>query len=131
MKKAAATKWWVDGFFGLHYDLHASAQDTALGSALTPEHLREELAKVAPDFVQCDCKGHPGYASYPTRVGSPSPGIVRDALRIHRDVTAEMGIPLSVHYSGVCDQRAVEIHPDWAALDPKGKPVLPRPNHPP
>lgn len=124
-------QWWVDGFFGLHYDLHANAKDTALGAELTREHLRAELEKVAPDFVQCDCKGHPGYASYPTKVGSPSPGIVRDALRIHRDVTAAMGLPLSVHYSGVWDERAVALHPDWAALDARGKPVVPRPGHPP
>lgn len=49
----AASKWWVNGFFGLHYDLHARAEDTELGSALTPEHLRAELEKVKPDFVQC------------------------------------------------------------------------------
>ena len=117
---AIPDRWWEDAFFGLHYDLHANANDTELGAELTHEHLREMLARVKPDFVQCDCKGHPGYASYPTKVGSPSPGIVKDALRIHRDVTAEMGIPLSVHYSGVWDDRAVELHPEWARVDAEG-----------
>ena len=115
--------WWAKGFFGLHYDLHARKDDTGLGSELTHEHLREQLEKVKPDYVQCDCKGHPGYTSYPTRVGTPSPGIVKDALRIHRDVTRELKIPLSVHYSGVWDKRAVELHPDWSAMDTEGKPV--------
>ncbi|MCF7854702.1 MAG: hypothetical protein K9N51_07890 [Candidatus Pacebacteria bacterium] len=130
-KNTAATPWWVNGFFGLHYDLHARATDTELGATLTPEHLRTELEKVGPDFVQCDCKGHPGYTSYPTKVGSPSPGIVNDALRIHRDVTADLGIPLSVHYSGVWDTRAVELHPEWGAMNADGKPVIPRPGRPP
>ncbi len=120
--------WWKRVAFGLHYDLHAGAADTQLGAELTHEHLREQLQKVAPDFVQCDCKGHPGYASWPTRVGSPSPGIVRDALRIHRDVTRDLGIPLSVHYSGIWDSRAVELHPEWAALDCHGEPIQPRAN---
>ncbi len=115
------SKWWENAFFGLHYDLHANAEDTELGAELTHEHLREQLAKVKPDFVQCDCKGHPGYASYPTKVGSPSPGIVKDALRIHRDVTAEMGIPLSVHYSGIWDDRAAELHPEWMRVDGQGE----------
>ena len=79
--------WHNDVFFGLHFDLHAADQDTELGRALTGQHLREQLAKTRPDFVQCDGKGHPGYASYPTRVGVPSPGIVRDQLRIWREVT--------------------------------------------
>jgi len=114
--------WHEHVFFGLHYDLHAGAKDTELGAALTAEHLKAELEKVRPDWVQCDCKGHPGYTSWPTRVGSTSPGVVKDALRIHREVTREMGIPLVMHYSGVWDSRAIELHPDWAAVDREGKP---------
>ena len=83
--------WHLQAFFGLHYDLHAGATDTELGAALTHEHLRAELEKVRPDWVQCDCKGHAGYTSWPTAVGTTSPGVVQDALRIHRDVTRELG----------------------------------------
>lgn len=118
----ARGNWHTKVYFGLHYDLHAGAKDTELGAALTAEHLRAELAKVGPDWVQCDCKGHPGYTSWPTKVGSTSPGVVRDALRIHRDVTRELGIPLVMHYSGVWDSRAIELHPDWAAIGADGKP---------
>ncbi|OGG51164.1 MAG: hypothetical protein A3F84_19310 [Candidatus Handelsmanbacteria bacterium RIFCSPLOWO2_12_FULL_64_10] len=114
-------KWMADAFFGIHYDLHANAQDTELGRELTHDHLRAALRKVRLDWIQCDCKGHPGYTSWPTRVGSASPGVVRDALRIHRDVTRELGIRLGMHYSGVWDTRAVELHPDWAVVGPDGK----------
>jgi hypothetical protein len=55
-------------------------------------------------------------------VGSPSPGIVNDALKVWRQVTRDMGIPLSIHYSGVWDTRAIELHPDWARVDAEGKP---------
>ena len=113
--------WHEDAYFGIHYDLHANAQDTELGKELTPEHLRERLSRVRPDWVQTDCKGHPGYTSWLTKVGSTSPGVVKDALRIHRDVTKELGIKLGVHYSGVWDTRAVELHPDWAKIDAKGR----------
>jgi hypothetical protein len=123
MRQPSQSGWWEKGFFGLHYDLHAKADDTVLGAGLTPEHLRGQLSKVSPDFVQCDCKGGFGYASYPTKVGYPSPGIVRDALRIHRDVTRELGIPLSVHFEGLLNARAIELHPDWAILDCHGQPV--------
>jgi len=116
----AGRNWHLDVFFGLHYDLHAGPDDTELGAALTNEHLRAELAKVRPDWVQCDCKGHPGYTSWPTEVGTTSPGVVNDALRIHRDVTRELGIPLVMHYSGVWDSRAIELHPDWACIGPEG-----------
>lgn len=113
--------WHDDVFFGIHYDLHANAKDTELGAELTAEHLRERLERVQPDWIQCDCKGHAGWTSWPTEVGSPSPGIVKDALRIHRDVTQEMGIKLGMHYSGVWDSRAVELHPEWARVNADGK----------
>jgi len=93
-----------------------------LGRETTYEHIREMLEKVHPDFVQYDCKGHPGYTGYPTKVGSPSPGIVNDALKIWREVTKDMVIPLSIHYSGVWDSRAIELHPEWARRGPDGKP---------
>jgi len=116
------TNWHEHVFFGIHYDLHANAGDTELGRELTAEHLRERLARVRPDWIQADCKGHPGYTSWPTAVGSTSPGVVNDALRIHRDVTRELGIKLGMHYSGVWDSRAIELHPDWARRDQAGQP---------
>lgn len=91
--------WHRKAFFGLHYDLHPNENDTVLGRDTSEKHIREELLKAKPDFVQYDCKGHPGYTGYPTKVGTPSPGIKRDALKIWRKVTRELGIPLSVHYS--------------------------------
>lgn len=115
-----APNWHEDAFFGLHYDLHPGAGDTELGRETTYEHIRAMLEKVKPDFVQYDCKGHPGYAGYPTKVGSPSPGIVNDALKVWREVTRDMGIPLSIHYSGVWDTRAIELHPEWAKIGPRG-----------
>ncbi|MCC6487342.1 MAG: hypothetical protein IT364_07565 [Candidatus Hydrogenedentes bacterium] len=117
----SAPKWPAHAFFGLHYDLHPGAGDTELGRETTYDHIREQLEKVKPDFVQYDCKGHPGYAGYPTEVGSPSPGIVNDALRVWRDVTRDMGIPLSIHFSGVWDTRAIELHPEWARISADGK----------
>lgn len=116
----AIAGWRNRSFFGIHYDLHARADDTVLGAGLSHEHLRAELERLKPDWVQCDAKGHPGWASYPTKVGSPSPGIVNDALRIHRDVTNELGLPLAIHYSGLWDARAIELHPDWALVHVDG-----------
>ena len=111
-----------DAFLGLHFDLHPQATDTALGADITEENIRELLGRVNPDYVQYDCKGHAGWAGYPTSVGWPSPGIVKDSLAVWRQVTREFGIGLFVHYSGVWDSKAVAEHPDWARVGPDGKP---------
>ncbi len=75
-----------------------------------------------PDYVQYDCKGHAGYTGYPTQVGCPSPGIVRDSLELWRKITREHGVGLYIHYSRVWDAVAVEHHPEWARVDADGKP---------
>jgi hypothetical protein len=110
-----------ESFFGLHFDLHPNASDTGLGADVSEENIAELLGRVKPDYVQYDCKGHPGYTGYPTKVGWPSPGIVKDSLAIWRKVTREKGVGLYIHYSGVWDSKAIEEHPDWTRIDAEGK----------
>jgi len=111
-----------DAFFGIHFDLHASERDTELGADVTETMIARLLQRVKPDYVQQDCKGHAGYTSYPTTVGWPSPGIVKDALAVWRKVTREHDAKLFIHYSGVWDRVAVEHHPEWARVTPEGTP---------
>ncbi len=118
---AARANWHEDAFFGIHYDFHASAKHTEIGKELTPGHLRERLLKVRPDWIHTDCKGVYGYTSWPTRIGSTAPGLVKDTLRIYRDVTRELGMKLGVHYCALWDERAIELHPEWARVDAKGQ----------
>ena len=68
----------ADCFFGIHFDLHASEDITNAGETLTPEMVDTFLTKVRPDFIQIDCKGHPGISSYPTKVGNPVKGFQKD-----------------------------------------------------
>ncbi len=111
-----------DAFFGLHFDLHPHKADTVLGADASEENILALLDRVRPDYIQWDCKGHAGYTGYPTRVGWPSPGIVKDSLRIVRDATRKRGVGLFVHYSGVWDVVAGEHHPDWLRVKPDGEP---------
>ena len=109
-------------FLGIHFDFHASTDCKDVGVNTTPQMVGTILDMVHPDYIQVDCKGHPGYSSYPTEVGNPVPGIVGDPLAVWRKVTADRGVGLYMHYSGVWDGRAVELHPDWAIRDKDGNP---------
>jgi len=110
-----------ESFLGIHFDFHAGPDCTEVGKNTTPEMVTAILDKVRPDYIQIDCKGHAGFSSYPTRVGNPAPGFVGDPLRVWRKVTAERGVALYMHYSGVWDSRAIQLHPDWAAINADGK----------
>lgn len=109
-----------EGYFGLHTDFHASALDQDVWGDLTEEMVERVLRDLSPDFVQVDCKGHTGYASYPTKVGFPAPGLKKDGLRIWRDVTRRHGVALVVHYSALWDAAAIELHPEWAVIRADG-----------
>src|SRR4051794_291227 len=86
---------WRDGrLFAMHWDFHAQPDDTEVGAGLTHDVLRTWITDLQLDWVQCDCKGAWGLTSYPTKVGTPAPGLVGDLLAMHRDVTRELGLPL-------------------------------------
>jgi len=110
-----------DSFFGLHFDFHASLSDSMIGKTFTYGMIDSLLTLVKPDYIQVDCKGHPGISSYPTKVGNPAPGFVKDPLKIWREVTRKHGVALFVHYSGVIDAECALKHPDWAAVEASGK----------
>ena len=107
-------------FFGLHFDFHAGPDCNEVGKNVDVAMVNNLIDQVHPDFIQVDCKGHPGYTSYPTKVGNPVPGFVKDQLKIWRTVTASRGVSLYLHYSGVWDSRAIELHPWWAAVGADG-----------
>ena len=119
-------RWHGKGrYFGLHYDLHANERDTELGLRATPGRLVPMLRRTGCQFVQTDCKGHPGYTSWFSRTpnASVSPGVKKDALKGWRAATRRLGLPLHCHYSGVWDIAAGAMHPDWCIVGKDGRPV--------
>lgn len=111
-----------ESFFGMHFDFHAKSYSENIGENLNYKALSRLLEEVKPDYVQCDCKGHPGISSYPTKIGQPANNMKGDILKMWREVTKEHDVALYAHYSGVWDQYQNIKHPEWVALDIEGKP---------
>ncbi|MDW7656819.1 MAG: hypothetical protein SCM11_06560 [Bacillota bacterium] len=112
-----------ESFFGVHFDFHADPRDnqaTPVGERTTTSEIDAIIDKLTPDYIQCDCKGHPGWSSYPTVTGLPYPRIEGDPLRTWRESTARRSTALYLHYSGVIDREACRHHPDWACLSADG-----------
>lgn len=110
-----------DCFFGVHFDLHASEDITDAGKTLTYAMIDTFLTRVRPDFIQIDCKGHPGISSYPTKVGYHVNGFEKDPLKLWREVTEKNHTSLFMHFSGVIDVKVVQQHPDWAVILANGE----------
>ena len=114
-----------DRYFGLHFDFHASPEKcrgVAIGETLKTEDLEWICRELKPDFIQTDCKGHPGWTSYPTVLGNAMPRFRGDPLRLWRDVTKSFGVGLYMHYSGVVDRKYVADHPDEQTKGADGRP---------
>jgi hypothetical protein len=112
----------ADCFFGIHFDLHASEDITDAGKTLTADMIDTFLLKVRPDFIQIDCKGHPGISSYPTKVGFHVKGFEKDPLKLWREITEKDNVALFMHFSGVIDYKVIKEHPDWAIINANGEP---------
>jgi hypothetical protein len=110
-----------DCFFGVHFDLHASEDITDAGKTLTYAMIDTFLTRVRPDFIQVDCKGHPGISSYPTKVGYHVKGFEKDPLKLWREVTEKNNVALFMHFSGIIDMKVVQQHPDWAIIQANGE----------
>ena len=84
--------------FGLHFDFHANPEKGAvIGATLREEDIREICREIRPDFIQVDCKGHPGWASYPTALENAMPAFAMDTLALWRRVTKEEGEARYLH----------------------------------
>ena len=109
-----------DSFFGLHFDYHAQPKYGVQGLNLKEEDVREICRSLKPDFIQIDCKGHPGWASYPSKLGNAMPEFAQDTLALWRRVTREEDVALYMHYSGVFDLKYCAEHPEETVMDADG-----------
>lgn len=110
-----------DSFFGLHFDFHAQPKYGVQGINLKEEDIREICRLIKPDFIQIDCKGHPGWASYPSEMGNAMPEFAQDTLALWRRVTKEEDVALYMHYSGVFEVKYTSEHPEENMIDHEGK----------
>ncbi len=108
-------------YFGIHFDFHAG-NTVEIGGNTNAEDIAWYIEQAKPDFVQCDCKGHPGNSSYPTKVGKTADKLVGDSLRVWVDTVHSYGLPIYVHYSGVMDEAYIKSHPEAATIHEDGKP---------
>ena len=113
--------WHDNAFFGIHYDLHGHIDDLpGFCGKVDEEQLYRLWKEIKPDWVQCDGKGHPGFASWFCKTGWYTPELAKDDVRAYRNASKRLGIPLGIHYSGLRDGVAVRHNPDWHAVGSDG-----------
>ena len=102
-------------FFGLHFDFHAG-NNVEIGQNTNIEDIEKYIKDAKPDYIQCDCKGHPGNSCYPTKMGKAADKLVADNLRVWVDAAKKNNLPIYMHYSGIWDKEYLNKYPEDAAL---------------
>lgn len=113
-----------DCYFGLHFDYHASSTAVNIGENFSSELLAKIIVECKPDFIQCDTKGHPGNASYFTKVGNQAPGLKINLLNEWKNVCHKFNVPGYSHISGAWDARQTDEYPSWAQFTKSGEKTL-------
>lgn len=111
-----------DSFLGFHFDFHANARTTGIGTKTNAEEIGRLLDEVKPDYIQVDTKGHPGLASYFSQYAVVAPGLEVDHLKIFREETEKRGVALYAHHSGLWEKASCAEHPEWAVVQKDGTP---------
>ncbi len=111
-----------DCFFGIHSDFHARPEENLIiGKTLKESDMRQMCETLKPDFIQIDCKGHPGWTSYPTKFDNAMPRYECDPVMLWRKVTRKYSIGLYMHFSGFYDIKYCLEHPEEAVVDANGE----------
>ncbi len=108
-------------FFGFHFDFHAIYEDSLIGKDFNYDQINALLSKIKPDYIQVDVKGHKGYSSYPTNVGARTAKYYNDPLKFWERICKENNVRLYAHYSGLIDDNAASIHPQWVLENSSGQ----------
>ncbi len=109
-----------------HFDLHTPGYvrvNTNPDVASAARALRDAGVEEIITFAKC----HFGYAYYPTRVGTPHPGMKGDAFGDFQAACKAEGLKVLAYISFGIDGQAGEQHPDWRQVGPSG--VRGRPGH--
>jgi len=108
-----------------HLDLHTPGYvrvNTEPDVLAAARELKAARVEEIITFAKC----HFGYAYYPTRVGTPHPGMKGDAFGDFCAACKAEGIRVLAYLSFGIDGQAVEKHPEWAQLHtPERKPIQP------
>ena len=113
--------WLADSPFNLLVDYYTEVPFRPYGSGATRENVLPVLKELKPGYLVIYAKGHSGYTTFPSSLGTEHKMLAKDMPAFFREVTRETGTRLFIYYSGLVDGIAGTRHPEWCMKDREGK----------
>lgn len=117
-------KWYEKDFRRNLVDMHITAFDETFLSEFNPKKYVETVAKSNVNALLFYANSHVGYCNWPTNMGSKHPNLNgRDFVGDIINECKKRGIDVSLYYSIVFSNWAIETHPEWEAKKSNGEPI--------
>lgn len=110
----------------VHLDFHTSPHITGVGSRFDKTAFQEALKLGRVQSITLFAKCHHGYCYYPTKVGTPHPGLApgRDFTGEMIDACHQIGVRAAVYIPIGWSALDAEEHPEWVMRDIHGNMIV-------
>ena len=111
----------------IHLDFHTSREFRDVGGRFDPADFASTMADADVDSVNVFAKCHHGFSYFPSRIGTPHPGLAFDLLGQQINALHARGIRAPLYLSVLWDDLAGELHPEWIVTNRDGRSLIRRP----
>jgi len=115
-----ATDWLHHSPINLLVDYYTEVQFRPYGSGLREDEVVPWLRQAKLGYVCIYAKGHSGYTTWHSRLGTAHTMLARDQPAFWRKATRAAGTRLVLYVSGLLDGIAGQRHPEWVQQDLTG-----------
>lgn len=105
--------WLADGMMNMLVDYYPEVQFRPYGSGARREELLAVLRELDLGYLCIYAKGHGGFTTWASSLGTQHAMLSQDMPALFRDVTRETGTKLVFYFSGLLDGLAGLRHPEW------------------
>lgn len=105
----------------IHLDFHTSPDCPDVGADFDGAIFARTLQEAHVNAINIFAKCHHGFSYYPTKVGTPHPGLQIDLLGQQIEVLHRAGIVCPIYVSIMWDELAGALHPEWVIVNKDGR----------
>lgn len=105
----------------VHIDFHTMPGIADLGTGFTAARIAETLKQAHVDYVNVFARCNIGFSYYPTRVGTPYPGLTWDLLGETIEECHKRDIGVSAYFNAGLNHQLLLDHPGYARIDRQGR----------
>lgn len=105
----------------IHLDFHTSPHIPGIGSNFSKEQFQKALIEGHVSSITVFAKCHHGLCYFPTKVGTPHPGLAIDLLGSIIEAAHEIGVRVPIYITAGWSDYDSHAHPEWISRNAKGE----------